>query len=95
MKAITARYIPATGIQPSRIKATDSDGNQVYVSWEEATAKAKELFSSNDVDYRYHYAVRVLCQKMHWHGFLHAGYLRNSTYVYVWDSEQEVHRLRV
>jgi hypothetical protein len=52
MKAIFAKYIPMTDHKPARVKAFDSDGNQVTISW--------------DDDSSYREAADALIKKMNW-----------------------------
>lgn len=73
MKAIKAKYISPTATRPSRIKAWDSDGNQVHVSPD----------SSFNTDSNYRAAVTALCRKMNWTGTLAEGGWRRGEQVYV------------
>jgi hypothetical protein len=65
MKAITAKYIPATNTKPARVKASDMDNNTVTIS-----------FDSQD---SYKHAAIALCQKMNWHGTLTGGGIKDGS----------------
>lgn len=68
MKAITTKYLPATDTKPSRIKASDRDGNSVTVSYTQGHTEA----------------VVQLCRKMNWHGSLADAWMDQGTKVWVW-----------
>jgi hypothetical protein len=57
MKAIQTRFIPPTAFKGSRVKAWDSDGNSVTLSWDHSLPEDE----NNHVA-----AVRALCKKMGW-----------------------------
>ena len=68
MKAIEVKYLPATNVRGSRIKAYDLDGNQVTISY------PHEL-SGDDV---YRAAAEELCKKMNWKGSIEGGGTKNG-----------------
>lgn len=68
MKAILTKYIGPTNTRPSRIKASDCDGNSVTISC------PHEL--SGEACFRK--AADALCQKMGWKGPLVGGGLKND-----------------
>ena len=70
MKAIKTKYLPATDRRGSRIKASDSDGNSITVSYD-----------SRWDSYRNHeLAALDLCIKMKWSGRLIGGEFKNDMY---------------
>jgi len=62
-KAISTKFLPAGNRRGSQIKATDGDGNTVFVDYEHAL----------NHDERHAYAAFRLVQKMGWHGFYVGG----------------------
>lgn len=75
MKAISTKYIGPTNVRGSRIKAYDSDNNQVTIGY------PHEL-SGEDV---YRKAAEALRDKMGWTGELIGGGTRDG-YVFVFKS---------
>jgi hypothetical protein len=70
MKAIRTRYLGATNVKGSRIKADDGDGNSLTIPY------PHEL--SGD---RVHYeAAKLLCNKMNWSNDLVGGGYKNDYY---------------
>jgi hypothetical protein len=72
MKAIQTKYLSCTNNRGSRIKAYDSDGNSVTISY------PYEL-SGQAVHEK---AAQALCAKMNWTGKLQGGAI-NKGYVFV------------
>lgn len=78
MKAIVTKYMPATERLPTRIEASDADGNEIRI-----------LASPNS----HEEAARLLCEKMSWTGLLQSGWLSCGSRVWVWldkDNQLEV-----
>ena len=73
MKAIITKYLGPTDRKPSRIKASDMDGNTVIV------AKNGAL----DTEEAHFQAVKALCHKMKWTGQFRAGGLPDG-FAWVW-----------
>ena len=69
MKAIETRFIPATSIKPSRISATDNDGNRVIISYPS---------NVGDQEATHRVAALALCDKMNWSGRLVGGSLKHG-----------------
>ena len=63
MKAIETKYIGPNNVRGSRIKAYDSDRNQVTLSYDDGLN-----FDDNSWA-----AVNALCAKMHWSGKMAMG----------------------
>ena len=74
MKAIVTKFHGPTATKPSRITASDSDGNSVTVSY--SVGKLENLGDA------YERAAYALCNKMGWSGRLIGGGLKNGN-VYV------------
>ena len=74
MKAIEVKYIGPSGVRGSRIKAYDSDGNQVTLSYDDGL--------NHDANARA--AAEALCKKMNWSGRLVMG-STNRGEVFVFD----------
>ena len=72
-KAIITRYHGCTNTKPSKISASDSDKNRVFVSYDH------EL----DADKNHAIAARTLCLKMRWPGELVGGSLPSGDMVWV------------
>jgi hypothetical protein len=68
MKAITTKYIPQTEHRPSRIQASDMDGNQITISY--------PYEDSDEANYRT--AALALCKKMKWTGNLVGGGIKDG-----------------
>ena len=68
MKAIVTKYHGPGNTRGSRYSASDSDGNRVYVSADNAL--------NSDENHRE--ACRALLQKMGWKGDMVGGYLGND-----------------
>lgn len=66
MKAIKTYYLGATEKRPTRIKATDCDGNSVTLSIPH---------DANDDLTVHFFAAKTLAAKMDWHGTLAGGSL--------------------
>ena len=60
MKAILTKFISQTNHKPARIKAYDSVGNSILVSWDEATNNDRRHEEA------YLYAAKQLAIKMGW-----------------------------
>ena len=67
MKAIKTRYIGPTNTRGSRIKATDEDGNNVTMSYNDA-------LNSDDM---HRCAAETLCKKINWKGDIIGGRLKD------------------
>lgn len=80
MKVIVTKWHPCTATRPSRVSASDNDGNRVYVPCAGSGPAANEL-SDHEA------AVRKLCLKMDWHGRLVCGSLLGVGQVWVWGQE--------
>lgn len=82
MKAIETKFIPATNVKGSRVKATEPDGKSVTLSWEHGLNSMQN-----------HQAAAVaLCRKMKWGGTLATGELKSS-YVHVFVATAHGHPL--
>lgn len=85
MKAIVCSYLYQTNTKPSRVKASDGDGNSVTMS------RALNM----DLEQNYIQAVIKLCIKMQWHGKLVAGHTmkagKMSGMVFVWAEKYMGH----
>ena len=68
MKAITTKYIGPGNVRGSRVKATDSDGNNVTLSSDHAL----------NPEENHREACRALCHKMDWEGTLIGGHLKTG-----------------
>jgi len=84
MKAILTKYIGPTNTRPSRIRASDCDGNSVTISY------PHEL--SGEAAFRK--AADALCLKMGWKGPLVGGGLKNDWVFCFADGCPEVIALR-
>ena len=73
-KAISTRYLPATMHLPSRVKASDEDGNTATISWD----------SSLNTLPNHQAACAALCEKVGWHGHYVSGATKDG-YVHVLD----------
>lgn len=71
-KAIVTKYIAATNTRPSRIKASDEDGNTITIPYDHSLSH----------DQRYAKAAVALCEKMGWGTNLVGGSIKNG-YVFV------------
>jgi hypothetical protein len=69
MKAIRVKYLGPTNHRPSRMKASDSDGNTVTIS-----------YSYSDSDGGSYRAAKALCEKMNWTGEIAGGSYGDSDY---------------
>jgi hypothetical protein len=67
MKAIVTKYLPASNSKGARIKASDSDGNSITVSYPQECHT--ELEASRT-------AANALCEKMNWKGNMVSGQIR-------------------
>ena len=76
MKAITAKFISATNTRPSRIAASDLDGNRVIIPFDHDR-------ETHEGPYRK--AANALCVKMSWPGELVGGAVKDG-YVFVFMS---------
>lgn len=76
MKAIVTKYLPATNYRPSRIKASDCDGNSVTIPYDSASTDGAAFAK----------AAVALCHKMGWTygGKLISGGMSNG-YVFVFE----------
>jgi hypothetical protein len=74
MKAIVTKYHGPTNTKGSRISATDSDNNRVYVSRDCAL----------HIEDSHKDAAIALCKKMNWHGKLVAGDFGPDRRIFVW-----------
>ena len=72
MKGIITKYIGPTNYRGSRIKATDTDGNSITISYDH----------SLNHDQAYLKAAIALCNKMKWKTNLIGGGIQNG-YVFV------------
>lgn len=70
MKAIRTRYIAATNVKPSRIRATDGDSNTVTITYN----------TDLDTDDAHKLAATTLCEKMKWSTDLIGGGFKNDSY---------------
>lgn len=77
MKAITTKYICATNYRGSRIKAFDSDGNSVTISYD----------SELSYEGPYAKAAIALCKKMGWTGKLVSGGTKDG-YVFCFSQSE-------
>ncbi len=68
MKAIQTTYLGATNTRPSRIKASDCDGNSVTISYPHGLSDEAAFRKAAD----------ALCLKMGWKGPLVGGGLKNG-----------------
>ena len=68
MKAITTKYHGPTATRGSRISASDSDGNRVYIPYEYA-------LSDEEIHRK---AAVALCAKMKWSGAMVGGSIKNG-----------------
>lgn len=68
MKAIRTRYYGPTNTRPSHITASDSDGNQVSVSYDDAETDMHSL------------AAHKLMEKMGWKNEIISGGFGNDQY---------------
>lgn len=82
MKAIVTKFHPCGNVRGTRISATDSDGNRVYIS---PSDKARWTDGETHRE-----AVKALCEKMDWHGELIQGELRPGQYVYIFEHEHAI-----
>lgn len=71
MKAITTKYISATNCKGARIKAFDLDNNQVTIPYP----------YNLDVKAGHEKAMKLLLDKMDWHGELIGGVTKDG---YAW-----------
>lgn len=69
MKAISVKYQPATNFRPSRLTASDLDGNNITVPYDDSTTSVMDAYAI---------AAMALCKKMGWTGTLAGGELKNS-----------------
>jgi hypothetical protein len=69
MKAIFVKYIPASNVKGSRLKAFDGDGNQVTVGYPHELSRSK----------MHRFAAESLVKKMGWSGHLVEGGHKNVT----------------
>ena len=75
MKAITVKFLAATGAKGARLKAGDSDGNMTIIGY------PHEVKSGEDAHFE---AVKALCKKMKWDGEIVCGWPGNgSVWVFV------------
>jgi hypothetical protein len=72
MKAIVTKFVGPTNTKGSKIIASDMDGNQISVPYDD----------SLNSDKMHDKAAIALCHKMQWGGMLASGSLKNG-YVYV------------
>ena len=86
MKAIITKKLPFTSTKPTRIKASDLDGNSVTVPYDDALR-----WSTGETHIP---AARALCEKMGWHGKLAQGSL-GGDYVFVWVEDERVNTITV
>lgn len=77
MKAILTKYIGPSNTRGSRIKATDTDGNQITISYDH------ELNS----DQAHLKAAIALCEKMEWSTDIIGGGLKDG-YAFVFSRSQ-------
>lgn len=73
MKAIQTRYVGPTDTKGSRIIASEPDGKRLTLSYDSAL----------DSEPNHRKAAEALRDKLNWSGNLAGGYLKNSTYVWV------------
>lgn len=85
MKAIKVSFLGATNTKPSRLKASDLDGNSVTVPWDTQEPESQNL--------RYRRAAKALCQKMQWSGTWIGGHLGPSDMVFVCIHNSEIGRM--
>jgi len=71
-KAIVTKYIAATNTRPSRIKASDEDGNTITIPYDHSLSHGQ----------RYAKAAVALCEKMGWSTNLVGGHVKDG-YVFV------------
>jgi protein involved in temperature-dependent protein secretion len=76
MKAIITKWIPATDTKPTRISASDGDGNKIVIPC---------TYGDTDPSDE---AVKALCAKMEWHGKLAKGWTPLGN-VYVFINEHD------
>jgi len=81
MKAILTKKLPFTLYKPTRIKASDEDGNSATVPYDDALR-----WSTGETHIP---AVRALCKKMGWKGELVQGGLKQG-YVFVWADGERI-----
>ena len=67
MKAILTKYHGWTNYRPSRISASDMDGNRVIVSVPSIP------FEGGDPEAQHRFVAEKLCEKMNWGGKLVGG----------------------
>ncbi len=84
MKAILTKHLGSTTYKPSRVVATDEDGNRATVSW----------LSELDANGNHRAAARALCQRMNWHGeMIETDRLQNGATIgrlFVWAADKRV-----
>ena len=74
MKAIETHYLGATNFKPSRVVASDGDGNRIIMSWP----------SRDTTEAAHRVAAEALRDKMGWAGELVGGATkRGYTFVFV------------
>lgn len=73
MKAITTKFHGPTNTRESRISASDSDGNRIFVNFDHAVCR----------DSAHNFAAVSLCNKMGWKGELIGGGNGAGSEVYV------------
>ena len=78
MKAIVTKYHGPTDFKGSRISASDSDGNRVFISYpHELSGEAVHRLAAD-----------ALCKKMGWTGKLVSGWTKEG-YVFVFTGEDK------
>lgn len=86
MKAIVTKFHGPGNTRGSRVSASDSDGNRVYISLDPTWSHDKS----------HQMAAIALCQKMGWLGTLYQGFLKSGQEVFVWGpphgTELTIHR---
>lgn len=74
MKAIVTKRLAVTATKPARIKASDSDGNSITISY--------PVYAYNAED-AHRIAAQALCSKMRWYGsFVQAGFCNGYVFVF-------------
>jgi hypothetical protein len=77
-QAIFTKYLGATNLRGSRVKATAEAGPSITVHWDDAL----------DVDENHAAAAKALARKLGWHGRYFAGALKDgNVYVSVGSSD--------
>ena len=80
MQSITTKYHGPTNTLGSRVSATNSSGNRIYIPWDTARS----------ADHNHKLAARIMCNRLDWHGQLAMSEGAKNTRVFVWITHQDV-----